>query len=36
MYRQGQFVLPNELKPVYLQLSQAEREREKKLEGKNQ
>ena len=36
MYRQGQFVLPNELKPVYLQLSQAERERKKKLEGKNQ
>lgn len=36
MYRQGDCVLPNDLKPVYLQLSQAERERKKKLEEKDQ
>ena len=36
MYRRGEYVLPNELRPVYLQLSQAERERKRKLEGKDQ
>ena len=33
LYRQGAGVAPNELRPVYLQASQAERERNKRLQG---